>query len=401
MYNQDAIANGSFGDEGIIETANGTYTPTINRNSGCLVGGGTAQTVALAYTGSTTGSDILWPQRLRFSTLVVGGDFDPLATGTGLFSPDGQRVSALTFGSGLTLSGSTLEATGSGGTVTSVSGTANQIDVATGTTTPVISLDSAITFPGTITMGANAADFSSATSFKPPGGGGTFTVGTANINWATLGTGVVLNTTTTGAKAVIAAVGTKCYPYQGSSGTGCDTPSGTGAPYPSGTGIPRVVSGTSWGTTAELSGDATTSGSNAVTVNKIHGGSTQAAVNYSLAEKAIDSAWNNLSSAAAQYFSSAYSGTIPANWSGTTAGTTALSCKTNPSATITWTAKDETAAVILGTWAITSLGVPSFTTTGEHHGDSYGWQCGFGDTFNTDASAIGCVFTGYFTVTGP
>ena len=231
MYNQDAIANGSFGDEGIIETANGTYTPTINRNSGCLVGGGTAQTVALAYTGSTTGSDILWPQRLRFSTLVVGGDFDPLATGTGLFSPDGQRVSALTFGSGLTLSGSTLEATGSGGTVTSVSGTANQIDVATGTTTPVISLDSAITFPGTITMGANAADFSSATSFKPPGGGGTFTVGTANINWATLGTGVVLNTTTTGAKAVIAAVGTKCYPYQGSSGTGCDTPSGTGATH--------------------------------------------------------------------------------------------------------------------------------------------------------------------------
>ena len=276
MYNQDAIANGSFGDEGIIETANGTYTPTINRNSGCLVGGGTAQTVALAYTGSTTGSDILWPQRLRFSTLVVGGDFDPLATGTGLFSPDGQRVSALTFGSGLTLSGSTLEATGSGGTVTSVSGTANQIDVATGTTTPVISLDSAITFPGTITMGANAADFSSATSFKPPGGGGTFTVGTANINWATLGTGVVLNTTTTGAKAVIAAVGTKCYPYQGSSGTGCDTPSGTGAPYPSGTGIPRVVSGTSWGTTAELSGDATTSGSNAVSVVKVNGGSVPA-----------------------------------------------------------------------------------------------------------------------------
>lgn len=36
------------------------------------------------------------------------------------------------------------------GTVTSVTGTANQIDVATGTSTPVLSLDSAITLPGTI-----------------------------------------------------------------------------------------------------------------------------------------------------------------------------------------------------------------------------------------------------------
>ena len=114
MINQDAITNGSFGDEAIIETNNGTYTPTITRNAGCAVGGGTAQTLALAYTGTTTGSDILWPQRLRFSTLVVGGDFDPLQSGTGLFSPDGQRVSALTFGTGLTLSGATLSVTGGG-----------------------------------------------------------------------------------------------------------------------------------------------------------------------------------------------------------------------------------------------------------------------------------------------
>lgn len=39
---------------------------------------------------------------------------------------------------------------GSGSGVSSVSGTANQIDVATGTTTPVISLDPAIIFPGTL-----------------------------------------------------------------------------------------------------------------------------------------------------------------------------------------------------------------------------------------------------------
>jgi len=41
---------------------------------------------------------------------------------------------------------------GSPGTVTSVTGTANQIDVATGTTTPVLSLPSAVTMPGTLTM---------------------------------------------------------------------------------------------------------------------------------------------------------------------------------------------------------------------------------------------------------
>lgn len=43
--------------------------------------------------------------------------------------------------------------------VTSVTGTANQIDVATGTTTPVLSLDPAIIFPGTLTgVGATGGE---------------------------------------------------------------------------------------------------------------------------------------------------------------------------------------------------------------------------------------------------
>lgn len=47
---------------------------------------------------------------------------------------------------------------GSGsGTVTSVSGTANQIAVATGTTTPVISLPAAVTLPGTLTLGGTVS----------------------------------------------------------------------------------------------------------------------------------------------------------------------------------------------------------------------------------------------------
>lgn len=46
---------------------------------------------------------------------------------------------------------------GGSGTVTNVTGTTNQIDVATGTTTPVISLDPAINLPGSLTVGTGAS----------------------------------------------------------------------------------------------------------------------------------------------------------------------------------------------------------------------------------------------------
>lgn len=77
-----------------------------------------------------------------------------------------------------------------------------------------------------------AASLSAQTHVVQPSQGGTGvantatqTLGTSNINWATLGTGIVINTTTTGAKSVIAPSGAKCYPFQGSGGTGCDVPS--------------------------------------------------------------------------------------------------------------------------------------------------------------------------------
>lgn len=60
---------------------------------------------------------------------------------------NGSGVSTSTLGSG----------GGGGGTVTSVSGTTNQIDVATGTTTPVISLDAAIQLPGTMSSATAGA----------------------------------------------------------------------------------------------------------------------------------------------------------------------------------------------------------------------------------------------------
>ena len=68
-------------------------------------------------------------------------------------------VQEITISTGLTLTGTTLTATGSGGTVTSVSGTSNRITVATGTTTPVIDISSSyvgqssITTTGTMTSG--------------------------------------------------------------------------------------------------------------------------------------------------------------------------------------------------------------------------------------------------------
>lgn len=90
------------------------------------------------------------------------------------------------------------------GTVTNVSGTLHQVDVSNNTTTPGVSLDPALILPGSLTMGASAVDFSSATSFKPPGTGGTLTLGSANQNWGTLGTGIVKNTTSTGAQSIAA-----------------------------------------------------------------------------------------------------------------------------------------------------------------------------------------------------
>jgi hypothetical protein len=59
---------------------------------------------------------------------------------------------------------------GAGGGVTSVSGTVNQID-STGGNTPVLSLDSALIFPGTISTGAFLADFSAGTMEIPEGAG--------------------------------------------------------------------------------------------------------------------------------------------------------------------------------------------------------------------------------------
>lgn len=111
------------------------------------------------------------------------------------------RASALSGGTpSVTIQSSTapLPSGGGSGTVTSVSGTANQIDIATGTTTPVVSIDSALQLPGTLSSAqAGAASTPAATFTGAPftGGTGTTTVplfylnsGVAPTSWSTSGT---------------------------------------------------------------------------------------------------------------------------------------------------------------------------------------------------------------------
>jgi hypothetical protein len=126
---------------------------------------------------------------------------------------------------------------GGSGTVTSVTGTANQIDVATGTTTPVISLDPAITLPGTINK----------LTLTAPATGSTLTI--ADGKTLTASNTVTLSGTD-GASLNISNAVTSASP---------------------GAGIARFAGSTQTVTSAELSGDVTTSGSNAATVVKVNG----------------------------------------------------------------------------------------------------------------------------------
>lgn len=120
----------------------GSITPTsVNgitfSGSGALANSGTSSLTA--FTGSGTSSGTNTGNQNLFSTIAVSGQSDVVADTT---------ADTLTFaaGTGVTITTDpttdtvTITATGSGGTVTSVSGTANQVSVATGTTTPVISL---------------------------------------------------------------------------------------------------------------------------------------------------------------------------------------------------------------------------------------------------------------------
>src|ERR1019366_4501582 len=99
--------------------------------------------------------------------------------------------------SGLLKSDGTCVTTG--GTVNS--GTATHLAYYATSTTAVSDMGADFTFSThTLTGGASAIfDLSAASSFKPPGGGGTLTLGSSNVNFATFTTGIPKITNTTGA----------------------------------------------------------------------------------------------------------------------------------------------------------------------------------------------------------
>lgn len=132
--------------------------------------------------------------------LVVGtnvqawdGDLDALAALTGTntiyYRSAANTWTAVTIGGNLSFSGGTLN--GQAGTVTSVSGTSNEISVATGTTTPVLSLPATLTFTSkTVTGGTFSGPTLSGTTTLPGSGsitsGGRILAKAASGNYHTL-----------------------------------------------------------------------------------------------------------------------------------------------------------------------------------------------------------------------
>jgi hypothetical protein len=130
-----------------ISVTNGAGSITIG-NTGVLSVSGTAPVVS---SGGATPAISMAAANTTTNGYLTSTDWNtfnnkaPATSGTSILYGNGSGgFSNVTIGTGISFAGGTLSATGSGGTVTSVSGTA-PISVATGTTTPVISISQATT----------------------------------------------------------------------------------------------------------------------------------------------------------------------------------------------------------------------------------------------------------------
>ena len=93
-----------------------------------------------------------------FTAAVSGTDYAPATSGSAILYGNGAGgFSSVTIGSGVSFSGGTLSATGSGGTVTAVNGTTGQI-TSTGGTTPTLALASTTVTAGSYTYGSFTVD---------------------------------------------------------------------------------------------------------------------------------------------------------------------------------------------------------------------------------------------------
>ena len=155
-----AIAYTAAGTTGQVLTSATAGTPTwttpttgtvtavsvvsANGLAGSSSGGATP-----ALTLSTTITGLLKGNGTAISAAASGTDYAPATSGTSILYGNGAGgFSNVTIGTGVSFATGTLSATGSGGTVTSVSGTAGRI-TSTGGATPVIDLASGVATPGT------------------------------------------------------------------------------------------------------------------------------------------------------------------------------------------------------------------------------------------------------------
>jgi hypothetical protein len=117
---------------------------TANGLAGTSSGGTTP-----ALTLSTTITGLLKGNGTAISAAASGTDYAPATSGTSILYGNGAGgFSNVTIGTGVSFATGTLSATGSGGTVTNVSGTAGRI-TSTGGATPVIDLASGVATSGT------------------------------------------------------------------------------------------------------------------------------------------------------------------------------------------------------------------------------------------------------------
>jgi hypothetical protein len=129
-----SVTNGA----GSITIAN-TGVLSVSGTAPVVSSGGATPAISMAAANTTTNGYLTSTDWNTFNNKA------PATSGTSILYGNGTGgFSNVTIGSGISFAGGTLSATGSGGTVTSVSGTA-PISVATGTTTPVISISQATT----------------------------------------------------------------------------------------------------------------------------------------------------------------------------------------------------------------------------------------------------------------
>ena len=138
------LTSGGAGTPTWATDAGGSVTSVSVVSANGLAGTVATATTTPAITLSTTVTGLLKGNGTAISAAASGTDYAPATSGTSILYGNGAGgFSNVTIGTGVAFSAGTLSATGSGGTVTNVTGTAPV--VSSGGTTPAISMPAATT----------------------------------------------------------------------------------------------------------------------------------------------------------------------------------------------------------------------------------------------------------------